>query len=61
MPLINLPLSLSTQGVFVSIFLLVSRPLRKYREVPNTTETEPLINKHLDPAGGATHHHSTFR
>lgn len=47
-------------GVFVSIFLLVSRPLRKYREVPNTTETEPLINKHLDPAGGATHHHSTF-
>lgn len=48
------------QGVFVAIFLMVSRPTGKYREVG--AETEPIINKHLENgvSGGGSANHSTF-
>ncbi|KAI5694134.1 hypothetical protein M8J76_008237 [Diaphorina citri] len=47
-------------GVFVAIFLMVSRPTGKYREVG--AETEPIINKHLENgvSGGGSANHSTF-
>uniref|UniRef100_A0A8D8SSK7 MFS-type transporter SLC18B1 n=1 Tax=Cacopsylla melanoneura TaxID=428564 RepID=A0A8D8SSK7_9HEMI len=47
-------------GVFVAIFLIVTKSSGKYREVPS--EAEPIINRHLEPAagGGGSTAHSTF-